>query len=150
MPCPARPARKVLRVEQVNDSRQNGIGQFALHQPVAKFEDGVLFKHVSIEIELGKLAAPRHVKEGFLHFRVRQAKPLPEKVNARHGFQGKGWAILTILGVARSNKCRRRSPRTCTLHLLKKLALAWVFITDLKVQNGLLRVLDFLRLDVNH
>lgn len=98
MPCPARPARKVLRVEQVNDSRQNGIGQFALHQPVAKFEDGVLFKHVSIEIELGKLAAPRHVKEGFLHFRVRQAKPLPEKVNARHGFQGKGWAILTILG----------------------------------------------------
>ena len=145
----ALPVQQALRAEQVIDTGQDGIGQLALLQPVAKSEDDALLKHAPIHIELGKLTVQRHVKEGFLHRRVRQAGPLLKEMRAQHRLQGKGRPAGTTLGVVRRDKRDQRGPESHPLHLLQELAFAGFLHTEREVQGGLLHSLDFLRLDLH-
>lgn len=146
----ALPEQQALTAQQLIDSRQHAIGQLVFLQPVAKSEDGALVRQAPIRIELGKLAVQRHVKEGFLHCRVRQAKPLLEKMNAQHCLQRKGRAAGSTLGVIRRDECDQRSPGNDALHLLQKLALAGFLQAEIEVQGGLLHGLYFLRVDLHH
>ena len=79
----ALPEQQALTAQQIIDSRQDAIGQFAFFQAVAKPQNSALAGQPPTGVELGKLAAQRHVKEGFLHRRVRQAEPLLQKKSVR-------------------------------------------------------------------
>ena len=109
---------QALAAQQLIDSRQDGIGQLVLFQPVAKPQDGALVRHTGKLVEPGKLAVQRGVKEGFLHRRVRQAEPLLKEVNAQHRLQGKGRSAVATLGVVRRDKRDQRGPGNKALHLL--------------------------------
>ena len=57
-----------------------------------------------MRIQPGKLALQRHVKEGFLHRRVCQTKPLLQEIRTQHCFKRKWLSADAPLGVIRSDK----------------------------------------------
>ena len=77
--CAALLEQQALPAQQIIDSRQDAIGQLVFLQPVAKPKNGALIGQAGKLTEPGKLAVQRHVKEGFLHRRVRQAAPIAEE-----------------------------------------------------------------------
>ena len=142
--------QQALTAQQIIDSRQDAIGQLVFFQAVAKPQNSALVGQPPTGVELGKLAVQRHVKEGFLHRRVRQAAPLLQKMRAQHCLQLKRWPAGAPFGVVRRNERDQRGPGDNALHLRQKLALAGFLHTEIEVQGGLFHALYLPRPDSCH
>ncbi len=105
---------------------------------IAPFARGALVGHSHMGIKTCKLPVDRSVKEGFLHGQIRRGELLLHAVNARHAFQGKGWAAVLAFGVIRGNEFNQCSPGNCPIHLGQQLLLARLLGVQAQVKAALL------------
>jgi len=104
---------------------------------VAKAQDGALIGQTGELLELSKLAVQRGVEEGLFHRRIAQRKPQLQEVNAQHGFQRKGRATGTALGVVRGDELDQCRPRDDLVHLVEEDLLASLFGDQLQAERCL-------------
>ncbi|CAJ0717697.1 hypothetical protein LMG8323_03672 [Ralstonia mannitolilytica] len=119
------------------DRLEDTLAQAVLLQQVAKAQDGALIRHdIHPQVQTNKARQQRRVVQGFLHRRVRQTKPLLQKMNPQQLLYRKGWppTLGTRLRRIRLDECDQLCPRHHTVHLLQKRTLAGALGAQLKAR----------------
>ena len=104
---------------------------------VTESENGALFREArGSRVELGELTKQGHIVQGFLHGRIRQAKPLLHEMDSKHCGNGKKRTARIACSRKGLDQASQLLPRRSKIHLVEKITLECSLCDEFKYGGG--------------
>lgn len=118
--------------------RKDLFAQAARSPPVAELADlGLIGRDFAPEIDPDKGTHGARIMERFFHRRVREVKPVPEEIDAKHPLKTHDRATGSVVpGTKRLNPRAQRVPRHDPIHLVQDLLASCRFVALLESGFG--------------